>query len=89
MLIDSFCICVGIYPSDEFVKGLKVQSQVQIVDKCLLLVSDVDKSSVQGRKNLLDFSEEYVSYGEVVTLAGLLVQLDQPVVLHQRYRDFR
>ena len=59
------------------------------MDKCLLLVSDVDKSSVQGRKNLLDFSEMYISYRKAVTLAGLFVQLDEPVVLHQCYRDFR
>ena len=45
--------------------------------KSLFLVSDVDKGSIKGWKNLLYFSEEYVSYGEVVTLAGLLVQLDK------------
>ncbi len=59
------------------------------MDKCLLLVSDIDKSSIERRKNLLDFSEINISYRKAVPFAGLFVQLDEPVVFHQRYRDFR
>ena len=88
MLVDSFCICVRVDSLDEFVESLKIKSQIKIVDKCLLLVSDVDEGSVQGRKQLLYLSEIYISYREAVTLAGLLVQLDKLVVLHQSDRDF-
>ena len=44
--------------------------------------------SVKGWKNLLYLSEIYISYRKAVPLAGLLVKLDESVVLHQRYRDF-
>jgi len=67
VLVDTLCIRVGIDSLDEFVESLKVKSQVKIVDKCLLLVSDVDEGSVQGRKNLLYLSEIYISYGKVMT----------------------
>ena len=66
-----------------------IKSEVKVVDKCFLLVSDINKSSIQGRKNLLHLSEIYITYRKAVTLAGLLVELDQPVVFHQCYRDFR
>ena len=89
MLVDTLVVGIWVYPLHEFVECVEVQSQIQIVDKCLFLVSDVDNGSIQGRKNLLHFSEIYISYGKAVTLAGLLVQLDQLVVLHQGYRDFR
>ena len=54
------------------------------MDECFLLVSDVDKGSIERRKNLLHFPEIDISDGKAVPLAGLLVQFNQPVVFHQR-----
>ena len=62
MLVDAVGVCVGIDPFDKLVECLKIQSQIQIMDKCLFLVSDVDKGSVKGRKNFLYFSEIDISH---------------------------
>ena len=50
-------------------------------------IADVNKSSVQGRKDFPDFPEVDVSYGIVVSLTRLLVQFDKPVVFREGYRN--
>ena len=54
--------------------------------KSLLFITDVNKGSIQGGKNLLYLAEVYIPDRKRVPVAGLLVQFDEPVVLHQGYR---
>ena len=48
-----------------------------------LLVSDIHKGSIERRHNLLHLAEEDIPDRETVPLAGLLVQFDETMVLHQ------
>ena len=74
---------VGIRLLDETVECIEIQTQVEIVDKRLLAVSDVDKSGIQGREKLFHSAEENVTDRETVTLAGFLVEFNQSVIVHQ------
>ena len=49
----------------------------------LFLVPDIDKGSIERGKDLLDLSQIDIAYRKTVPFAGLLVQFDQPVILHQ------
>ena len=56
--------------------------------KCFLFIADVNKSSVQGRKDLLHLAEVDIPHREGVPVAGLFVKFDEPTVFHQCYRNF-
>ena len=89
MRIDPFLVGVRVEPPDELVERVEIQAQIQIMHECLLLVPYVHKGSVEGRKKFLHLAEIYIPHRKTVPLAGLLVELDKPVILHQCYRDFR
>ena len=51
--------------------------------KCVFVVTYVDKSSVQSRHQFLDFTQVDIAQCER-NVAGLFLQLDQPLVVEQR-----
>ena len=58
------------------------------MNECFLLVSDVHKGGIERRKNLLHFSQVNIPDGKTVPFAGLFVELNQPMVFHQRDVNF-
>ena len=82
-LIERTVVRVGVAAADEFVKSREIQTQVEVVDKCVFLVSDIDKGGVQGGQEFLDSTEVDVTHREIVSLARLLVEFNQPAVFHQ------
>ena len=68
---------------DELVKRIEIQAQVQIMDKRFLFVPDIHEGSIEGRHDLLHLAEIDIPHAVGVALAGLFVQFDQPVILHQ------
>ena len=58
----SLVVGICIDSPDEFVEGVEIQSEVEIMYECLFFVTDVNESSVERRKNLLHFSQIDVAH---------------------------
>jgi len=70
----------GLLRGDEFLQRGELRPQVEVVDKGVLFVSDVDECRVQSRHDLAHLPEVDVPHGEA-RLALLLVQFDEHLVL--------
>ena len=84
MRIKSLEVRIGVRLLDEIVERIEIQSKIKVVDERLLIVADIDESSIQGGKEFLHSSEENIPHREIVTLTGLSVVLDKLMVLHKR-----
>ena len=70
----------GLLRGDELLQRGELRPQVEVVDKGVLFVSDVDECRVQSRHDLAHLPEVDVPHGEA-RLALLLVQFDEHLVL--------
>ena len=70
------------------IEGLEVQAQIEIVDKCVLLVSDVHESGIERGKYFLDFSKIDISHTVATALRFLPIEFNQTLVLQECNRDF-
>ena len=89
MGINSLQVSIGICPFDEFVEGVEIKSEVEVMDKCFLLVTDVHESGIQSRQEFLHLSQVNVTHRKTVPFDRFLVQFNQPVVFHQSDGDLR
>ena len=76
----------GLVTRHQLLQRRELGAQVEIVDKGILLMADIDERGVQPRHDLAHLAQINIPYGES-RLALLLVELDQHLVLAQGDRN--